>query len=217
MKRCLLFIFLAFSVIFMVMTVSGQMEGKTNLYENMVSASVLISDDFGHGSGVFIDDNVILTAAHCIKNLNFVSIELSNGEIIDSNDFYIDGKEDIGFIFVDVNELHIPKISLSPIDVGDTVYLVGNPYHREFKFTLIKGILSHLDRDIPEMNWKDLLQTDADGGKGYSGGPLYNSNGDLIGMYVGQCFDGGRSISLCESAKSILEAYKRYKDAVISR
>ncbi len=61
------------------------------------------------------------------------------------------------------------------------------------------------------MNWEDLLQADVDGGMGMSGGPLYDSNGDLVGMYVGQCSDGGKSISLCESIKSILEAYERCK------
>jgi len=183
-----------------------------NKYKNMVGATVLIYNDYGHGSGVFIDDNVILTATHCLIDKEFISIELNNGKIVDSNDFYIDEKEDIGFIFVDVNEPYIAKISEVVGKLGDIVYLVGTPYHEDFKFTLIKGILSHLDRDISEMNWEDLLQTDVDGGMGYSGGPLYNSNGNLIGMYVGQYYNGGRSISLCESVSSILEAYERCKD-----
>jgi len=57
------------------------------------------------------------------------------------------------------------------------------------------------------------LQTDAEGGPGSSGGPLYNSDGNLVGMYVGHSDGGGRGISLCESAKSILEAYERCMNA----
>ena len=63
------------------------------------------------------------------------------------------------------------------------------------------------------MGWKDLLQTDAEGGYGSSGSPLYNSDGDIIGMYVGHVGNGGAGISLCENARSILEAYERCKDA----
>lgn len=183
---------------------------KTNLYENMVNASVRI---IGHGSGVFIEDDVILTAAHCLENVETFTIELSNGTILKSNDFYIDDEEDVGFIFITADELCIAKVSSKSVGLGDSVYLVGRHSDDLFKFSLTKGILSHLDRDLPRLDWKDLLQTDAEGGLGSSGGPLYNSEGDVIGIYVGQLWDGGLGISLCESAKSILEAYQRCKDA----
>ena len=186
-------------------------DDKTNIYENMVDASVLI---LRGGSGVFIDDNIILTAAHVLEDMNICEIELNDGTILKSSDFYIDKKEDIGFIFVDANEISIAKILPLSVEVGDTIYLVGAPHNKLFAFTLTKGIVSHLDRDVPEFDWEDLLQTDAEGGYGSSGGPLYNSEGDLIGMYVGHAYDGGAGVSLCESAKSILEAYQRYKDAI---
>ncbi len=183
------------------------------LYENMVNASVKLYNDFGGGSGVFIADNVVLTAAHVLEDEDSYKIELRDGTVLESSDFYLDTDEDVGFIFVDANELSIAKVVRLPVAIGDTVYLVGAPHNKFFKFTLTKGILSHLDRDLPEMDWKDLLQTDADGGYGSSGGPLYNSNGDLIGMYVGHAGEGGIGISLCENAESILEAYQRCKDA----
>jgi len=181
-----------------------------NIYENMVNASVVLSIG---GSGVFIDDNVILTAAHVLGNEKSYKIELRNGTIVKSSDFYIDKKEDIGFIFVDANELKIAKVSSSRLDLGNTVFLVGRPHNEFFKFTLTKGIISHLDRDLPNMGWKDLLQVDAEGGSGSSGSPLYNSDGNLIGMYVGHAGSGGIGISLCENSKSILEAYQRCRNA----
>lgn len=189
-------------------------EDKTNTYENMVNASVLILKG---GSGVFIDDNVILTAAHVLEDMNICEIELNDGTILKSSDFYVDEKEDVGFIFVDANEISIVKVSSLSVEIGDTVYLVGAPHNKLFAFTLTKGIISHLDRDISEFGWRDLLQTDAEGGYGSSGGPLYNSKGDLIGIYVGHAYNGGVGVSLCESAKSILEAYQRCKDATIAR
>lgn len=178
---------------------------KANLYENMVNASVMISNDYGHGSGVFINDDVIVTAAHVLEQPDLI-IELTNGVILEVSDFYIDDKEDVGFIFVDADELHIAKVSSDHKNIGDTVYLVGTPYYPDLKFTLTKGILSHLDRDI--WNWKDLLQTDAEGGPGSSGGPLYDFEGQVIGICVALPNPGG-GVILCESAKSILEAYER--------
>ena len=182
---------------------------KPDLYKNMVDASVVVCDGTGGGSGVFIYDNIIVTAAHVLENVNILNIELSDGTILKSSDFYIDDEEDVGFIFVDANEFHIIKVSLLPVKLGDTVYLVGAPFNKYLAFTLTKGIVSHLDRDLPEMGWEDLLQTDAEGGPGSSGGPLYNSEGDLIGIYVGHAYNGGIGISLCESVESILEAYER--------
>ena len=182
----------------------------TNLYENMVNAAVVLSIG---GSGVFIDDNVILTAAHVLEGEPYTTIELRDGTVLRSNDFYIDEKEDIGFIFVDANELGVAKISVPPPSIGEPIYLVGAPFNRFFAFTLTKGIVSHLDRDFPDMGWENLLQVDANGGPGSSGGPLYNSDGELIGIYVGHRGGGGIGISLCEDAQSILEAYERAKNA----
>ncbi len=191
---------------------SGFLYRKTDLYKNMVNASVMISNDYGHGSGVFIGDDVILTAGHVLMQPDLV-VELNDGTILRSNDFYIDDEEDIGFIFVDADELHIAKVSSNYGAIGDTVYLVGTPYNEDFKFTLTKGILSHLDRDIyGGRDWKDLLQTDAEGAPGSSGSPLYDSVGRVIGIVVTGPNPGG-GVTLCESAKSILEAYERCLDA----
>lgn len=180
-----------------------------NKYENMVNATVVVHGDTGYGSGVFIADNVVLTAAHCLEGEHKLSIELSDGTMLRSSDFYIDAVEDVGFIFVEADELAIAKISGVPGDIGDDVYLVGSPYLRQLKSTITKGILSHLDRDI--FSREDLLQTDAEGGPGSSGGPLYDSCGNVIGMCVTGPNPGG-GVTLCESGKSILEAYERYQE-----
>jgi len=198
-------------VVFCFLLCVGFSNKKTDLYENMVDASVLIyADNDGFGSGVFIDDNVVLTAAHILQTIGACNIELNDGTILRFDDFYIDTEEDVGFIFVDADELHIAKISSLSRNIGDTVYLVGCPYDKNLKFTITKGILSHLDRDV--FQWENLLQTDAEGGPGSSGGPLYDSEGQVIGICVTGPIPGG-GVTLCESAKSILEAYERCKNA----
>jgi len=208
MKKWVLQVGLVLFAVFGFLFITGSSNRKSDLYKNMVNASVYLD---GRGSGVFIDDNVILTAAHVIEGQEFFCIRLRDGTLLKSSDFYIDKKEDIGFIFVEAEELHIAKVSPLSAALGDPVYLVGRPYEDKFLFSLTKGIISHLSRDFPNYKWKDLLQTDVDGGSGCSGGPLYNSDGNLVGMYVGQVLGGGRGISLCESIDSILEAYERCK------
>lgn len=195
---------LVFIVIFLFLT--GFLNRKTDLHENMVNASVRL---INHGSGVFIEDDIILTAAHCLEDVKTIGIKLRDGTLLKSSDFYIDDEEDVAFIFVDVDEICIAKISSRSMKIGDTIFLVGRPFNDLFEFTLTKGIVSHLDRDEPEWNWNDLLQVDAEGGPGSSGGPLYDSDGNLVGMYVGHSDGGGQGITLCETTKSILEAYER--------
>ncbi len=203
-------VILTIALALLLFALVGFSNRKSDLYEDMVNASVHI---LRCGSGVFIDDNVILTAGHVLEDENILSLELCDGTLLKSNDFYIDTKEDVGFIFVDADEPHITKISSLSVGLGDTIFLVGRPYAPLYRFSLTKGIVSHLDRDYPKFNWSDLLQVDAEGGPGSSGGPLYNSNGNLVGMYVGHSDGGGQGVSLCENAQSILEAYQRYKDA----
>lgn len=210
MKRWIVTL-LMFGVIFLFL--AGFSNRKTDLYKNMVDASVVLYSEQSGGSGVFIHDNVILTAAHVLEGMNTCSIELSDGTVLESSDIYIDTKEDVGFVFVDADEISIAEVVQLSVAIGDTVYLVGAPHAKFFKFTLTKGILSYLDRDLPKMGWTDLLQTDAEGGYGSSGGPLYDFEGRVIGMYVGHVYDGGVGVSLCESAESILEAYERCKNA----
>lgn len=209
MRKWILRIGLALFAMFGFLFITGFQNRKTDLYKNMVNSSVMISNESNWGSGVFIYDNVILTAAHVLEQSN-LSVELRDGTILEIDDFYIDGEEDIGFIFIDANELCISKLSVIVGDIGDIVYLVGAPYDRRMKFSITKGILSHLDRDV--FHWKDLLQTDADSGPGSSGGPLYDSEGNVIGICVASPSVGG-SITLCESVKSILEAYERCMNA----
>ena len=209
-KVLLVAMWLAMSIAVGIGVSASKLYPERNKYRDMVDASVLIFyDNGGFGSGVFIKDNVIVTAAHCLIGRDNINIELSDGTILRSSDLYVDNKEDVGFIFVEADEPSIARVTVYPGDIGDDVYLVGTPYYTDFKFTITKGILSHLDRDGG--NWEDLIQTDAEGAPGSSGGPLYDTNGNVIGICVSGPNPGG-GITLCESGKSILEAYERSKE-----
>jgi serine protease Do len=181
-------------------------------FENMVNAAVVVHDTGspGYGSGVFIYDDVIVTAAHCLQGRDSVDIELVDGTVIESADLYIDEEEDVGFVAVDVDEIAIATISEIPCSLGDTIYLVGAPHDVVLKFSLSKGIVSHTDRDV--FIWDDLIQADASGGPGSSGGPLYDSNGNVVGICVASPPSSGGCIILAEDMESILAAYERYQE-----
>jgi S1-C subfamily serine protease len=209
-KYMVILVWLCLFVGLIVVTVPVFPTIKNTKYEDMINASVVISAYDSYGSGVFIVDNVVLTAGHVLQYADTYDIKLSDGTLLKSDNFYIDDIEDVGFIFVDANEIKISTVSMLYGDIGDDVYLVGAPYDINLEFTISKGILSHLSRNI--FHWRDLLQTDAEGAPGSSGGPLYNSNGDVIGICVTGPQAGG-GVTLCESGKSILEAYERYLES----
>ncbi len=62
--------------VFVALLLIGFSNRKADLYENMVNASVLIRNDFNYGSGVFIYDNVIVTAAHVLEQSDFGCLKL---------------------------------------------------------------------------------------------------------------------------------------------
>lgn len=174
-----------------------------NKYNDMVNAAVTIPQT---GSGVFIADNLVLTAGHVARLLDTTRVvELSDGNIVNIKSVYIDDRCDVGFLSVDANEPGIVNLGRLP-DIGDTVYIVGYMYGK-LPISLTKGIVSFVGRNV--FNYKDVIQTDAEAAVGSSGSPLYNERGRVIGICVGGPNPGGGA-SLCENVNKIKEALERY-------
>tara|TARA_Y100001968_G_scaffold201510_1_gene185030 strand:+ start:3566 stop:4642 length:1077 start_codon:yes stop_codon:yes gene_type:complete len=141
----------------------------------------------GQGSGVLIDDNgLVLTNAHVVERVDFVSVTLANGEQIDGNVVGIDPITDLALVQLEENlNLHKAPIGDSEeLEVGDWAIALGTPYGLEKTVTL--GIVSSLHRDINSLGFADkrldLIQTDAAINPGNSGGPLVNSRGEVVGI-----------------------------------
>lgn len=191
-------------ILMVVRNIRGDVEFKSK-YQRMVDSYVLIGNSYGFAGGVIIDDNIILTAAHVLQQSDII-VTLDNGSSKEVVDFYIDDVRDVGFIFIDIDEKEIVNLSESFYELGDDVFLIGSPYHNDFSKSLTKGILSHLNRTC--YGKSGLLQTDAEGAPGSSGGPLFNDDGEVIGICVGGATPGG-GVTLCESLENIKESYKR--------
>jgi serine protease Do len=138
----------------------------------------------GAGSGVIVkDDGYIATNYHVIQGANKVEVTLHNGETYPARIVGSDPTNDIAVIKIDAKDLTTATIGdSSTVDVGDLAVAIGNPLG-QLGGTATTGIISALDRTLDvEGTTLTLLQTDAAIHGGNSGGGLFNSKGELIGI-----------------------------------
>ena len=154
------------------------------------------------GSGFVIsNDGYILTNNHVVSGYDMFKIVFSNGpdseksEKIDAQLIGVDSTNDIAVL-----KLKTPKANLSvaplgdstKVKVGETVVAIGSPIDEGLMGTVTSGIISAVDRVIPESgNPLKFLQTDAAINPGNSGGPLFNISGQVIGINTMKSFVAG--------------------------
>lgn len=143
----------------------------------------------GVGSGIIVDSNgYILTNSHVINDGNSKSITVlfENGEKLEGRTIWNDPVLDLAIVKVETVGLPVATLGdSSKLEVGEISVAIGNPLGLEFQRTVTSGIVSGLHRSIriDDNNIiEDLIQTDASINGGNSGGPLLNSNGDVIGI-----------------------------------
>ena len=138
----------------------------------------------GAGSGVIVrEDGYIVTNYHVIQSANKVQVTLHNGETYPATIIGGDSDNDIAIIKINANDLKVAEIGdSSKVKVGDTAVAIGNPLG-QLGGTATTGIISALDRTLTiEGRTMTLMQTDAAINGGNSGGGLFNSKGELIGI-----------------------------------
>lgn len=138
----------------------------------------------GNGSGVIISkDGYILTNNHVISGAEQISVTLKNGESYEATLIGKDSRTDIAIIKIDAPDLTPASIAdSSKTRVGDFVIAIGNPLGK-LGGTVTYGYVSALEREINlDSSTKNLMQFDAAVNPGNSGGGLFNSFGELIGV-----------------------------------
>ena len=138
----------------------------------------------GAGSGVIVrEDGYIATNYHVIQGANKVEVTLHNGESYPAKIIGSDPANDIAVIKIDAKGLTTATVGdSSTVDVGDLAVAIGNPLG-QLGGTATTGIISALDRTLDvEGTTLTLMQTDAAINGGNSGGGLFNSKGELIGI-----------------------------------
>ncbi|MDQ3117979.1 MAG: trypsin-like peptidase domain-containing protein [Verrucomicrobiota bacterium] len=139
------------------------------------------------GSGFVVDPaGYIITNQHVVERAADLKIEvtMSDGKTVNARFITGDEKKDLAFIKIDAKE-PLPFIdlnNLSPNLLGQTVIVVGNALG--YSSSISRGVLSGMKRDITidQMEFKNLLQTDAAINPGNSGGPLIDISARLVGV-----------------------------------
>jgi serine protease Do len=136
----------------------------------------------GQGSGFIVNSNgVILTNAHVVADANEVTVKLNDNREYKAKVIGIDKATDIAVIKVDAKDLPTVKIgNPQSTRVGEWVVAIGSPFG--FENTITAGIVSAKSRALPDENYVPFLQTDVAVNPGNSGGPLFNLNGEVIGI-----------------------------------
>jgi len=135
------------------------------------------------GSGFIIDaSGIIVTNNHVIKEAEDILVRIEGGQEYEAKVIGADPFSDLAVIKIESNEKFIP-VKFGDSDkarIGDWVIAIGNPLG--LSGTVTAGIISARNRNIGMTRYEDFIQTDASINQGNSGGPLFNIDGDVIGI-----------------------------------
>ncbi len=134
------------------------------------------------GSGFIIsEDGYILTNNHVIRDADEVIVRLNDRRELEAKIVGSDERSDVALLKVDAEGLPTVKIGDSnKLKVGEWVLAIGSPF--DFDHTVTAGIVSALGRSLPNENYVPFIQTDVAINPGNSGGPLFNLDGEVVGV-----------------------------------
>ncbi|MGQ7936575.1 DegQ family serine endoprotease [Paraburkholderia sp. D1E] len=134
------------------------------------------------GSGFIVSsDGYILTNAHVVDGANVVTVKLTDKREFKAKVIGADKQSDVAVLKIDASNLPIVKIGdPRQSKVGQWVVAIGSPYG--FDNTVTSGIISAKSRSLPNENYTPFIQTDVPVNPGNSGGPLFNLQGEVIGI-----------------------------------
>jgi serine protease Do len=168
------------------------------------------------GSGFIVDPaGYVVTNNHVIEGADEVSVTLQDNTILKATIVGRDESGDIAFLKVKTDK-QLPTVEFgdsSASRVGDWVLAIGNPFG--LGGTVTAGIVSARGRDIHQGQYDDLIQTDAAINRGNSGGPLFNMDGQVVGINTAIFSPSGGSIGIGFSipsnmAKNIVAQLKQF-------
>ena len=164
----------------------------------------------GFGSGVIMsDEGYVVTNAHVIDNAESIRVELHDRRVYDAIEVGRDEISDIAVLKINASGL-IPATwgDSEELQVGSIVWAIGSPYR--YEQTVTSGIVSAKDRlGDPKGRVKNLLQTDAAVNPGNSGGPLVDSDGNVIGINTSIYGEYFRGISFAVPSSTAQFVYEQ--------
>ena len=162
------------------------------------------------GSGFIIDEKgIVVTNNHVIEGAEDIVVQVNGGKEFKAKVIGADPLSDIAVLQIQTKEKFMP-VKFGDSDkarIGDWVIAIGNPFG--FGGTVTSGIISARNRSIGLSRYEDYIQTDASINSGNSGGPLFDMNGDVIGIntaILGRSGNVGIGFSIpSNSAKIVID------------
>ena len=139
-------------------------------------------DDHAVGSGFIIGaDGYILTNAHVVDDAETIEVRLHDKRTFFARLVGADPRSDVALIKIEADALQAVRMGkVESIEVGDWVIAIGSPFG--FENSVTAGIVSAQGRVFPRESYVPFIQTDVAINPGNSGGPLFNLDGEVIGV-----------------------------------
>jgi serine protease Do len=168
---------------------------------------------FALGSGFIISsDGYVVTNNHVVENATDVTVTMDNGKSMPATVVGTDKRTDLALLKINDGG-NFPHVDFAPQlpNVGDWVIAVGNPFG--LGGTVTAGIVSARGRDIGAGPYDDYLQIDAPVNRGNSGGPSFNTQGQVVGVNTAIYSPSGGSVGIgfaipAEVAKDVINSLK---------
>lgn len=167
----------------------------------------------GLGSGVLIDDEGhIMTAAHVVQTADLIQVEFVTGQRITAAVVSSDPLKDVALLKLDAMPEKTKPAKLGDSDkvrIGDEVYVIGAPYG--LSHTLTTGHISarhNFDDTMMDGVQAEVFQTDAAINQGNSGGPMFNTRGEVIGIvsYIRSQSGGSEGLGFAVTSNATYQA-----------
>jgi len=134
------------------------------------------------GSGFIIsEDGYVVTNAHVIQDATEIVVQLTDRRQLEAEVVGKDATIDIALLKVEAEDLPVVATGSSEeLEVGEWVVAIGSPFG--FENSVTAGIVSAKGRSLPSDNYVNFIQTDVAVNPGNSGGPLFNLDGEVVGI-----------------------------------
>tara|TARA_R110001592_G_scaffold24536_1_gene94404 strand:+ start:12708 stop:14129 length:1422 start_codon:yes stop_codon:yes gene_type:complete len=134
------------------------------------------------GSGFIVSkDGTILTNNHVVEGADEIYVRFSDRRELKAKLIGSDKRSDLAVLKVEAEDLPLVKLGKSKeLKVGEWVFAIGSPFG--FDYTVTAGIVSAKGRSLPNENYVPFIQTDVAINPGNSGGPLFNMDGEVVGI-----------------------------------
>lgn len=151
----------------------------------------------GQGSGFFVSaDGYVVTNNHVVANAVKVDVVMDDGTVLTAKVVGTDPRTDVALVKVEGRRTDFPFVSFADNAprIGEWVIAMGNPFG--LGGTVTSGIVSAQGRDIGSGPYDDFMQIDAAVNRGNSGGPTFNTAGQVVGMNTAIYSPSGGSVGI---------------------